>query len=84
VLLHEQLEEVAGRVVGAADRPSSAVFFSSVEKYGEKKKTASSRLASSASANSPSSVRTRSSVPCCLGHLEEGPGVDLGDLLHGG
>jgi len=47
----------------ARPRPS---FFSSVEKYGEKKKTSSSRLDASASANWPSCSRMASSLSCSL------------------
>ena len=63
----------------ACFRPS---FFSSVEKYGEKKNTASSRLSDSASANCVELIAHLVEQVVLLGHLEQRPGVDLGDLFH--
>ena len=59
----------------------SPSFFSSVEKYGEKKNTAARGRPLIASANWSSCSRTVEDA-ALLGDLEQRPGVDLGDLFH--
>ena len=65
--------------VTARFRPS---FFSSVEKYGEKKNTLRSRFSFSASANCAQLSRDLVEEVVLLGDLEQRPRVDLGDLFH--
>ena len=65
--------------VTAFFRPS---FFSSVEKYGEKKNTASWRFSDSASANCVSFIVDLVDQVAVLGHLEQRPGVDRRYLFH--
>ena len=60
-------------------RPS---FFSSVEKYGEKKKIWSSRFSDSASDELRQLLVDRVEHVALGGDLEQRPGVDLGDLFH--
>ncbi len=73
------------KLMNGASAPSASArapsCFSAVEKYGEKKNTCRSRLASSASANWPSCSRTSSSCPA-RGGLEQRARVDGGDLFH--
>ena len=83
MVLDQQLEEVQERLVGAvAACRSSASCFSAVEKYGEKKNTASSRLASSASANCAELLAQLVELALLARDLEQRAGVDLGELLH--
>ena len=83
VLLDQQLEEVDGRLVGAGDRLVRPSFFSSVEKYGENRNTCSSRDVVEGVGELAELLADLVELVLLLGHLEEGAGVDRGDLLHG-
>ena len=83
VLLDEQAEEVQDDLVGAVERPCPAPStFSSVEKYGEKKKTCRSRLSAIGVGDLAELLAHVVELVRLLGDLEQRAGVDLGDLLH--
>ena len=57
-------------------------FFSSVEKYGEKKKVCELAVLRQRVGELRQLVVNRVEEVALLGHLEQRPGVDLGDLFH--
>ena len=83
VLLDEQAEEVQDDRVGVRRRAVvSPSIFSSVEKYGEKKKTCRSRLSAIGVGDLAELLAHVVELVGLLGDLEQRAGVDLGDLLH--
>ena len=82
VALDQRLEEVHERRVGALDSRPRPSFFSSVEKYGEKKKTCQLAVLAQRVGELAELLADRVEQLALGGDLEQRPRVDLGDLFH--